>query len=397
MFFLVLSAQAQVKEDFPSYAEMECIEGNCKNGEGTLKVYPKGKDDKRYLTYKGTFEKKKLVKGTLYGNYWGWYSITGNFIDGRIALNDTMVIETSEWKGIGVFFEQPNFQSSDEKKLWADIWYNGNPEGLKPLRAVGSMRFSASAYVFSADWQTIMYANGVQVVGGGLQGRMTLPCGPSGFNDGGSHPVLRDTLPGNIVREGMYDLGKLCIRNGWFAHYMPDGTEYSVRYENDSAVFQYHISKDSIQRRRAMRQKAIDEAEERKELARWRASPGYRALMAKYESSTSEAVNAALKKAREEGKKQLAKYYEEEGSSDPDACAHCKGKGKNYSRRCGARGCINGKVKDNAGQKVTIIDGGIGKKGVGFTPQYREFECNQCKGEGYWVCYVCQGSGKKVR
>lgn len=395
--FLSFYAGAQNKEDFHDYMEMECIEGNCKNGTGTLKVYPKGKDNpNNHIIYQGTFVKKKLEgRGTFKGTFWGGSTITGNFKEGRWLLNDTLEIEDNEWKGIGVFLGQPNFKSSDKIPVWADLWFKGNTQGMKPIRQKGTMKYSSTTYGFMADWMEITYANGIRVLGAGLQGRLTLPCGASGFNDGGSKPVLSDTLPGKIVRQGVYSLDKMCVKDGWFVHYMPDGTEYSVRYENDSAVFQFHVSADSIKRRTARLRKESNEKEEQRKLAIWRASPEYRELMAKYESTTYEAVNAALEKARLEGKKQLAKYEEEPASTDPNACGYCKGRGSDIRKRCTARGCINGTVKDNAGTKVTILDGGIGRKGVGFTPQYREFECNRCKGEGTWVCNICEGTGKR--
>lgn len=395
--FLSSAVQAQHPEDFGKLLEVECIEGNCKNGTGTLKVYPKGKDYNGYMVFKGTFVKKKLEgKGSMQGVYLGGSTVTGNFKDGRIVLNDTLEIEDSEWKGIGVFYKKPDFTSSDKIPLWADLWYK-NPRPDRPIRQVGTMNYTATIFNFMADWMEIMYPNGISVLGAGMQGRLTLPCGATGFNDGGTTPVLTDTTPDGIRREGRYDLKKpLCLKDGWFTHYMKDGTEYSVRYENDSAVFSYHITADSIKRREIQKRKNADEKEEKRKLAIWRASPEYRALMAKYESTTYEAVNASLKKAREEGKKKLAQY-EDEGSLDPDACAYCRGKGTDIRKRCGARGCINGKVKDNAGTRVDILDGGIGRKAVKFTPTYREFECSRCNGEGTWVCYVCNGTGKNKK
>lgn len=398
LFFLLnFQSRAQNKEDFQDYAEMECVEGNCKNGTGTLKVYPKGKDNaNNYIEYTGSFVKKKLEgKGTFKGKYWGRTTITGNFKEGRWLLNDTLEIDDGEWKGICVFFKHPNFNSSDDIPLWADLWYYGKAKENRPLRQVGTMKFTATTYGIMAREMEITYANGVRVLGAGFQGVLTLPCGPSGFNDGSSKPVLKDTLPGNVIREGVYRLDRLCIRDGWFVHYMPDGTEYSVRYENDSAVFQYHVSADSIKRRTSRLSKEANQREEQRKLAIWRSSDKYRELMAKYESTTYEAVNAALKKSREEGKKELEKYYGEAASTDPNACGHCKGRGTDARKRCAASGCINGKVKNNAGIKVTILDGGIGRKGVGYTPQYREFECSRCRGEGTWVCYICNGTGKR--
>lgn len=53
--------KAQLMDHYKAGATVECIEGNCKNGEGKLKItmLPKYAKDE-YHVYIGTFSKKKL-------------------------------------------------------------------------------------------------------------------------------------------------------------------------------------------------------------------------------------------------------------------------------------------------------------------------------------------------
>ncbi|HPI10739.1 MAG TPA: hypothetical protein PLK63_06860 [Catalimonadaceae bacterium] len=396
---------AQDLKDFSKNARTMCLEGNCKSGKGRLKVIFNDYDTTKYVIYAGDFQKRKLTgKGSLYiQNDYKWTRFTANFVDGQIAVGDTVLFEDRYQIGKVLINSRPEYAYGDPLPIWADLTFKGDRKPLDIQRQKGKMQFTFRDCLLNGENVVVTLANGISIDGkGGIAGIVKFPCGPSGFVYQPDETVsLSDTLPGKIIRTGPYNFNTLCLRNGLFVHKQPDGSEVKVRYENDRVVNEEIVSTDVVKERERQKIQALNDKHEqeleRKKVERIRNSAEYKEQMAAFEGLKSENVKARLDAAIQKGKKDLAALEEKINGApmDPNACLICNGKPRQPTKRCPAKGCNNGKTKE-ATQSAQVVDGGIGRKGVNWTTTTKEYNCSRCQGSGVWVCNQCNGTGLKT-
>lgn len=396
LFILAGQAIAQNMEDFSSRAEKECVEGNCKNGTGILKIWPNPNKKEDFVLYKGTFQKKLLTGiGTFctQTKYDSETTITGNFVDGRIVLGDTLSIAHKDYTGKAVFSEPMRLNSSYPSKTWAKIIYKGASGPTKAVSMTGVINFLLTG--FKAEWATTILGNGIRINGsGGIVGGVHFPCGASGFNYTSSFDVvLIDTLPGGIIRKGPYNINTICNRNGIFTHRHPDGSEVKVKYENDVIVGEEVITADSVKERERLAIKASNDYWDKKRQEAYKQTDEYKAKKKALDYMSPDSLKARLARGLAKDKRDVEYYrsLRDGPTIDENACLVCKGEPVQHKKRC-PNACINGRVSQKT-NSVKIIDGGIGRKGVGFYEGSKSSDCKRCQGTGVWVCNSCNGTG----
>lgn len=446
LFFLFVICNL-VKAQQIDYKEWKtkCIEGNCKDGVGKLKVIAaKDKKSTAYEIYIGTFVDKQLSGLAEIESYIGEEkrrSLKASFKDG-LFLKDSVWFTTSygmsSSKGQGFFDFYSTADHSDGyiylKDVIIDIKYNERPE-IKSERRIGDLSITSyGEYLIKKNKAITTYKNGL-IIKNPDENVKTKPgaifetnCSITFPNNGSEFPCngyvhalggydidvaiknqkikLSENLPGNAVRTGNYLLFSRnpCSKEGEFETNFADGTKTTETYKNNLVIASSSISKekkDSIAATIALRKKLEKEA--------YDASPEGQLEIARTEAirnKPTEAQKWLMEQQQKSAQKDAENKRAYEASQEVfDAgvvlkrmekadCYKCNGGLTSKSPKC--KYCKMGIVESKTKQtKTEYISGGIGSTGGLLETEKTtkwESKCVKCRGTGYYHCDDCTGS-----
>jgi hypothetical protein len=447
LFFLFVICNL-VKAQQIDYKEWKtkCIEGDCKNGVGKLKVISeKDKTSTAYEIYIGTFVDKQLNGLAEIESYIGEEkrrSLKASFKDG-LFLKDSVWFTTaygmSSSKGKGVLDTYSNNESSKGtiylKDGVIDIKYKERPE-IKSERRIGDLSITSyGEYSTKANKTITTYKNGL-IIKNPDENVKTKPgavfetnCSITFPNNGsefpcngyvhalGEHDIsadinnqkkikLSENLPGNAVRTGNFLLFSRnpCSKEGEFETNFADGTKTTETYKNNLVIASSSISKekkDSIAATIALRKKLEKEA--------YDATPEGQLEIARIEAirnQPTEAQKWLIEQQKKSAQKDAENKRAYEASQEVfDAgvvlkrmekadCYKCNGGLISKSPKCKycKMGIVESTTKEN---KTEYISGGIGSTGGLLETEKTtkwESKCVKCKGTGYYHCDDCTSS-----
>ena len=445
--FIAKSQDLRNGAHYPVVVKAKCIEGNCENGKGALKVIYKKNNEKntveKYHIYKGTFTNEKL-------NGWGeiayfnsnnenTLNVKCKFYNGFIAAKDSIEFSCTNLTGKGIAggmssdqgFYVRNGEIIASKPTQIGFFI---PENL--LKYIGSYVVNPDgtiSYERQAE-KTVTYENGLTVYtpveSSEIPGKMIFPNTSNNFPCNGYTHVftgggyssltylnealrkkevyLTETLPGNVKRVGKYSIysENLCSKNGEFETTYPDGSYKIEMYKNDVVTSTKTISKKSLDSLNAVAAAKRLQAEE--DLEDYNASPEGQKKLAEEEKRRKEARAYYDKKTQDEKDYWANKNKERQDKKDAERkaaydasnevfdpktsftkmekewCYTCNGGSTSKSKKC--KFCVNGVAKaSNENNTAKYISGGQGSIGA------VEFKKTTTTRE--YNCIKCKGTG----